>query len=332
MARHPSTHTRSTIPVAQNRRATMFVVLIQFFQLFILPLWLLPMHWGWGLLILPLIVISNTQWSLIHEAIHKIYHPESVVNEFAGRGLSILLGVSFHVVRLGHLMHHRYNRNWESEMYDPAASSWLRRAPGYYFHLLGGLYLVEVATSFLIGLLPAHALQTILAWKAKQPHFASLEGVERAASQFLFGRGRLSMIQADAMMILLVHGLSAWLYAPYLAWFALLVGGRALAISFHDNIYHYGTPADNSMPACETYLPRVLSLLILHNNYHHTHHRHPTVPWHMLPKITQAYGFHQTWLQAAINQLRGPVPTLSVRPSFSDYAYGGYPAHRHRPK
>jgi hypothetical protein len=130
------------------------LISVQVLHLLIVPR-LLEVHaaWGW-LLVIPLL-LNNTLWASIHEAIHGVLLPGRHRNEQLGRTLAILHSAPFALLRMGHLLHHRYSRTERerTEVYDDSGTGWLRAAGGYYAHLFGGLYLAEVAGG-LILLLP----------------------------------------------------------------------------------------------------------------------------------------------------------------------------------
>ncbi|MGF6883172.1 fatty acid desaturase [Nocardia sp. GAS34] len=131
------------------------------FQLFVLPLILLPRDAAWGRALVAPVLLTTPFWSLIHEAIHGTLIRRRAVNDACGRVLAVLYGSPFAMLEIGHLLHHRYSRTRErTEIYDPATSSWARTAPGYYLRLCGGLYLLEV-TALLLALLPVPVVRAL---------------------------------------------------------------------------------------------------------------------------------------------------------------------------
>jgi fatty acid desaturase len=116
-------------------------------QLFILPLYLPHKSAHWSLVIIPMSVLNNPFWALIHEAIHDVFSSSSRSNAAAGRLLSVFFGSPFHVLRLTHLSHHKFNRSpleKGTEVCDPTKSSRLRANVTYFFYIFCGLYLLEV--------------------------------------------------------------------------------------------------------------------------------------------------------------------------------------------
>ncbi|MBZ0218642.1 MAG: hypothetical protein K8F25_18950, partial [Fimbriimonadaceae bacterium] len=79
-----------SIPVAANGWITLLIVLLNLWQFFVLPLFLLPLSIYWALTLIPVILATTTHWSLIHEAVHGHLFPKKRLNELTGRGLAIL--------------------------------------------------------------------------------------------------------------------------------------------------------------------------------------------------------------------------------------------------
>lgn len=289
------------IPTLCNTLIASCIVTYNLLVLIALPLWLLPASPAWALLIPLFIWVHNTHWALIHESVHRLFSPSEKWNEYAGRGLGILMGASFHVLRFGHMMHHQYNREWESEIHDGKRPLWVARV-SYYAKLLGGIYIMEVAITLFAAILPSSIIKRIL----QGPLQKAFPPAAAAAEQTFLRRGKLRQVRMDGMVIILLYSAVAYLYGtnwPYLLFFLYC---RALAVSFFDNIYHYATAADNSEAAVELAMPSLLSKLLLHGNYHETHHLKPSIPWSELPNH-QHRPFGKSFLEGARQQWNGPV-------------------------
>ena len=61
--------------------------------------------------------VNNTMFSLLHEAVHGIFHPDKRVNAAAGRITACFFPTSYSIQRAFHLTHHRYNRT-PDEQFD----------------------------------------------------------------------------------------------------------------------------------------------------------------------------------------------------------------------
>ncbi|WP_245720909.1 fatty acid desaturase family protein [Nocardia pseudovaccinii] len=273
------------------------------FQMFLLPLVLLPRGamWGWTLVVM---VLSTTPfWSLIHEAIHGSLIRGRGANDACGRVLGVLYGSPFAMLKAGHLLHHRYSRTRErTEIYDPATSSWVQAAPGYYLRLFGGLYLLEVA-AVLLAVLPASVLRR-LGRLMDAPDSVTGLLFERIAQARVLGRFRV-----DAAAIVVLYAAAFVAYGAY-GWMLLAaLGGRALVISLSDNAYHYGTELDAPLEAMNLRTLRSLERFALSFNLHGVHHRHPGLRWYELRAkfLDEGGHYHLGWATAAARQIRGPI-------------------------
>jgi len=304
------------IPTALNFSLAAGHVFINLYQFFVLPIYLLPISSWWALTLLPVAALSNPFWSLIHESIHDMFHPASRINLAAGRALSVLFGSSFRVLRISHLMHHKFNRTpmEGTEFYDPAKRSRVEASLGYYFQILGGLYFFEV-----VGALPFFLPRGLLRKAVRR--FLGGNTLGGILFKSLMGDEAIREMRADGAAILALLGLSAFCYGAH---WQLLLGAllvRAFLISFLDNVYHYRTPVDGIFYANNLWLPQPVSACLLYFNIHGIHHRYPTLPWIKLPeKLAEESGrFAGNYFAAAVRQLQGPVP-LSELPRWSDVA------------
>ncbi|NBO18217.1 MAG: fatty acid desaturase [Proteobacteria bacterium] len=288
-----------SIPVQLNAHLTFTLALAHGYVLFVLPV-LLPAS-GWlALSLLPLCLMHSTQWGLIHEGIHKHLHPSRTVNNGMARFLSVLLGASFHIMAFGHLMHHKLNRHWQSEMVEK--KGW-KESASYYFTLLGGLYITEILASFGLALLPQ---KLCLAAVKKNPLIGNSE-VWVAGRRYFYERGNIRPLRIDAACIALLYVPAFWLYGANALLLLAFLASRALMISFMDNLYHYATAMN--CPGKDLYLPRHLATFLLNANYHGTHHQHPDAPWTQLPELHQRNhtAFDSSFMPHAVMQFRGPI-------------------------
>ena len=292
------------IPVTLNLFLAFFHGAVNLYQFFILPVWLLPGGPAWAWTLLPLAVLNNPYWSLIHEAIHDLFHPGRKVNAFFGRCLAVFFGAPFRVLRLSHLLHHKLNRLpvEGTEYYDKTKSSKARTAPGYYFQILFGLYLVEVLSP-LYFLLPRSWLQRF------KERFLAPNSVSAMLMQNWLGVEALREIRLDGMLTLALLSLSFYCYGERWPLLLAILGARGFLISFLDNVYHYETPVGDVFYARNLWLNAPLARLLLHFNLHGIHHLNPAIPWIELPNAfrSQTGKFAGGYFNAALRQLRGPI-------------------------
>ena len=287
-------------------------ILINLYQFFILPLYFLPRSPWWALTLAPVAALNNPFWSLIHEAIHDMLHPSSRINAATGRVLSIFFGSPFRVLRFSHLMHHKFNRTplEGTELYDPERSSRFRAAPGYYFQILGGLYLLEFISP-LIFFLPRRLLRDLVR------RFFAGETLGGILFRSLMGDGAIREMRTDGLAVFALFGLSAFCYGEYWGLLVAALAVRAFLISFLDNVYHYRTPVNDVFYANNLRLSRPLARMLLHFNLHGIHHRNTTVPWIKLPEVfgRESAQFGGDYFAAAVGQLWGPA-SLSELPQW----------------
>lgn len=268
----------------------------------------------WGVLLAPVALFTNGFWALHHEAIHGGFHPNRRVNNFAGRLMAILLGSSFAVLRFGHLMHHRYNRNPldRPDTYDPAQGSRLGAKAAFLYNLVCGLYVIEVAVP-LACLMPRSVIRRIVdrVYRGEDP---AIRAIHQSATRLFLDPKRLATIRTDALLSAGLVGTSAYLFGPHWLMLVVFLLARGVLVSVIDNVYHFGTPIDRPDYARNLWLPAPLRLLLLNMNLHRVHHLRPALPWWRLPDALLAAGdgFDGKLLPAALAQFAGPVPITDL--------------------
>ncbi|KQY32586.1 hypothetical protein ASD42_19785 [Nocardia sp. Root136] len=272
-------------------------------QLFVLPLVLLPRNPAWGWILVPITLTTTPFWSLIHESIHGSLLRSRTCNDRMGRILAVVYGSPFAMLKVGHLLHHRYSRVRErSEVYDPTKSSRQAAVLLFYLKLFGGLYLLEVL-ALLLTPMPERAIRALGRWVEAPDSVGGLV-LERVAQPVVLRRFR-----TDAAAIVVVHTAAFVAYGAQ-GWMLLAaIGCRALIISLSDNAYHYGTELESPRAAMNLRLPRGLERFALSFNLHDVHHRHPGLRWYELRSRFDAEGgrYHLGWFSAVARQLRGPI-------------------------
>lgn len=297
-------HQSGGIPATVNLCLAGFYIAVNLFQFIVLPLWLLPADVNWAWLLLPLALLTNPFWSLIHEAIHDLFNPNKTVNAFFGRLMGILFGAPFRILRLSHLLHHKLNRLplEGTEYYDKTKRSKAAAAPGYYFQILLGLYMVEVLSP-LYFLLPRHWLRQLT------ERYVSAGSLSSLLMQNWLGPESLREIRGDGILAVSWLTLSFYFYGTHWPLLVLALLARGFLISFLDNVYHYETTVGDIFYAKNLWLAPPLAKLLLHFNLHGVHHVNPAVPWIHLPKAFHAgpRQFQGGYFAASARQLRGPI-------------------------
>ncbi len=290
------------LPWRTNMQIATAIIAAHGYVLVILPAFLLPLSLLWILTLVPLMWLPITHWALIHEAIHKHLHPSTRINDYTARVLSVFMGASFHILRFGHLMHHKLNRSWQSELVKEDTA--LAKA-NYYFTLMGGLYISEILGSIAMSLLPRRAFL----WLTNKGSLTSHPDIRTAGERFFYVKTNAAHVRVDTACIFLLYGISFLLYQEAYGFLLLFIGTRAFIVSFMDNIYHYGTASDNSQAGKDLELPAFAQRLLLNSNYHDTHHRNPQVAWVYLPHMhrRQHRAFTGDFIRHGLSQFRGPI-------------------------
>lgn len=302
---------RLPIPNALNYNLAAMHVLVNIFQFFILPIYLLPRSMWWGLILVPFAALNNALWALIHESIHDLFSSSSRINTAVGRLLSIFFGSPFHVLRLTHLSHHKFNRSpveKGTEIYDPEAVSRVKASFRYFFYILCGLYLLEVFSTLLF-FLPPNAFRKLGQRLVDGGNMQE----EWLARKFMNAKW-IREIRIDGIAMLLIFGLSTFCYREHYRLLVSLLMVRTFLISFMDNVYHYRTPLYVTISGYNLWLPRIFSTLLLNFNLHRVHHSNPSVPWIKLPEVFAQHSerFDRNFFTAALHQLYGPVPLSAL--------------------
>lgn len=290
-------------PSPLNGALVAAAVALQLAALFALPL---ATHADprWGLALVPIVLATNTYWSLVHEAIHGMLFADRRINDAAGRLLGILFAAPFRPLRTGHLLHHRFSRTRRerTEVFDPARTPRWRAALAYYPRLLGGLYLAEVMV-ILAAAVPRRALVAL------ERRLEGDDTVAHLVVRALREPGARAELRLDAAAIAAFYGASVALYGAHWWMLAAALAGRAFLVSFADNAYHYATPLDSPREAKNVRAPRWIEVALLNFTLHGVHHLHPSLPWHALrPRFLGAQvGYDESWLGALARQLRGPI-------------------------
>jgi fatty acid desaturase len=284
---------------------------VQLFQYFGLPLLLLPRSPWWGLLLVPIGLLTPPMWALMHEAVHGILLRGGARNDAAGRGLFILFGSPLHLLRFGHLTHHRYNRMPVDldDGCDPRHGCGALRALGYYFKLFGGTYVQELFLPLLFWL-PRRALLRMLAVLLPSDEPSYVQVREHAEARLVDDPAVLRAVRTDTAA---VYALFALAFAAYGSDGWMLVSAlllRGFFVSFFDNLYHYATPVGERRYALYPDTPVWLQRYLLNFSFHYVHHLHPAVPWNRLAALAAEEGRvpDMGYFAALLRQLRGPVP------------------------
>jgi fatty acid desaturase len=292
----------AAIPVRLNVFLVLLFLGIGLFQLFVLPAFLLGRSAWWALLLVPCVLSTTANWSLIHEAIHRLLAPSFRVNELCGRALAVFFGAPFETLRFPHLLHHHLNGAVADrpEHYAPSERTPMAAARHYYPNLVIGIYTAEITVTFAC-LLPRPVLHRMV---RLLPTASDMR-----AESYLLKPERLTRMRFDAVAAIALYAFAFLCYGAWWPLLALALAARCVLVSVADNGYHYGAPLDAG-PRSAYNLELPFAAAILNFNLHRTHHLHPALPWTALPSAFAADrdGYDHGYFSAMLRQFRGPIP------------------------
>jgi len=296
----------ATPPYTLNAIFAAAVVAFGGVLLFVVPLALLPLQPLTASVVVALIALATPfATAVLHEAIHGRLALNAVRNDYMGRAIAICAGVSFDVVRFGHLAHHRSNRHAldRPDVIEPGQSA-LGAGLRYYGHLFGGLYLTEIVTTLAMWL--PRGLIVFLLKRAMASDEPAITEIRIAAIRVL--DRRVWQIRIDALVIVALYAVAFYFYGAYWPLLVAAMAVRGFIISVQDNAPHYGTPVVIGAAAHNTSTPRWFALFILNQNLHAIHHDRPDLHWNALPAAFGRARTHYAGNYAALllRQFRGP--------------------------
>ena len=234
---------------------------------------------GWSLVLLCCVfsLAMNSVYSTIHEAHHRILFPNVRVNDAVGVLLALFFPAPFHLLRQGHLGHHRKNRSDDEafDLYFDYDNKLLKHLAWY--GILTGLYWVMVACSSVVILFAPFVLRPSL-WRW-----------DRTSEVFLrhFDPTTFPIMRLEAALIVVMHG--SILYVTGFPWFNYLVMYYSFGLlwSSLQYVHHYQAERDVRNGAYNLKTVEVFDVLLLNHNWHKTHHQHPCVPWRYLREVAR---------------------------------------------
>lgn len=251
-------------------------------------------------------LVNNTLFSLLHESVHGIFHPNRPVNDGFGRVSAAFFPTGFLVQRVSHLGHHRRNRT-DAELFDycpPGTSmpvAWFRLGC-----LLTGCYWSAAPLGCLLYVLGVFRLRL---FRERVADFYGLrpmvEDVCNAPARRVAGEILFALAFQATLAVLLDLTLVGW-FACYWS-FALLW----CSVQYST---HAWTPRDIRDGAWNLRVNPVARAVFLNYHYHLAHHRHPSVPWIHLPRLVDGGEARPAWWRVYLSLWRGPRRAVEPEP------------------
>ncbi len=241
-------------------------------------------------------VLGNSIYSIIHEAEHGLLLENRWWNDALGALMALLFPAPYHLIRQGHLGHHRRNRSSEEafDLYFEGDKVWLKWLCLY--GIITGCYWVLVVLSNLAVL--------IVPFLFKRKFFE----FDRSSAAFMeaLNPRYFWLIQVEAVAAIALHvGLIVGLGIAPLKYFAVYFG-FGFSWSAMQYVHHFGTERHVLTGARNLRFIRWIDWLWLHHNMHLTHHCRPNVPWIYLPQLTSPGDARESLVRHYLKMWRGP--------------------------
>jgi fatty acid desaturase len=246
--------------------------------------------------------VNNTIFSLLHEAVHGIFHKRRGVNDAFGRLTAAFFPTGYTFQRVCHLGHHRRNRS-DVELFDYFLPDDNRPLKAFqWYGILTGVYWLLPPLACLAYLLAPGLFQRAL-FRSQVARQTSAEAMLSGFESAPRGRIRLEILLSFAMQAVMIWALdlslAGWLacYAAFaLNWSSLQYADHAWSVrDVHDGAWNLR-------------VSRVVQYLFLNYHHHRAHHQHPSVPWLHLPKYVDFAEERPSFLRIYLQMWRGPRP------------------------
>ena len=241
-------------------------------------------------------VLGNSIYSVIHEAEHGMLLESRWWNDWVGAGMALLFPAPYHLIRQGHLGHHRRNRSDDEafDLYFEGDWVWLKWLILY--GIITGFYWMLVVLSNVAVLIVPYL------FKARYVEF------DRPSAAFMeaLNPRYFWLIQIEAIAAIALHLGIMWLLdISWLNYFCVYFG-FGFSWSAMQYVHHFGTERDVLAGSRNLRFLSWIDWIWLHHNYHLTHHCRPLVPWLYLPQITPASSPRESLVRHYFKMWRGP--------------------------
>ena len=216
-------------------------------------------------------------------------------------GWHLLFPAPFHLIRQGHIGHHRRNRSDDEafDLYFDGDRPWLKWLILY--GILTGFYWWLVVLSNVIVVF-APALLSRRFFEFDRPSVAFMDSLNPKY---------MRSIQLEGLAACGLHAAIVWLLDIPLLSYTVVYFGFGFTWSAMQYVHHFGTQRHVLRGSRNLWLFGPIDWIWLHHNWHREHHLQPTVPWIHLPKLAaQSEGDQREFLiWHYLKMWRGPRKT-----------------------
>ena len=221
-------------------------------------------------------LLGNSIYSIVHEAEHGILHPVKWINDAVGVCMALLFPAPFHLIRQGHIGHHRRNRSDDEsfDLYFEGDRPWLKCLILY--GILTGFYWMLVASSNAVVMVYPSILSRRF-FEFDRPSVAFMDSLNPRY---------LRLIQIEGLMACVLHVAIVWFLSIPVWNYFWVYFGFGFSWSAMQYVHHFGTERHVLRGTRNLWLFAPIDLLWLNHNWHLAHHEQPTVPWIYLPRLS----------------------------------------------
>lgn len=301
-------------PIPTRRNVCIIAVQVAIFLLIVKAAAAAVTAWQVAALAAAFAILGNSIYAVIHEAEHGMLHPDRRINDWLGAGMSLLFPAPYHLIRQGHLGHHRRNRSDDEafDCYFDGDRPWLKRLILY--GIITGCYWILVAFSNVLVLVVPFLFAK--RWfEFDRPSAAFMESLDPR-----FFR----LIQLEGAAAILLHAFLIWFFRVPPLVYAAVYFGFGFSWSAMQYVHHYGTDRDVVEGTRNLRFFGWVDSVWLNHNWHLVHHRQPNVPWPYLPALGAGSGEpRESLVWHYLRMWRGPRHTATRLAAPASAAGGG---------
>jgi fatty acid desaturase len=293
-----------------------FIVAIMAFSSSIALLYLAERSEHWYTFLLYAICFSftqNTIFSLLHESVHGVFHPNRTINNWMGRISGAFFPTAFTMQQIYHLGHHRRNRT-DAEMFDLyyEGDNLLMKKIVIFCILTGFYWPSSLIACFIYLIFP----EVLTSERFRNSKFnkafsfdAMLKGLDRFSTPVTLIRGEI------LFMIAIQASLFYFLDLSFLTWlgcywvFGINWGG----LQYTDHAF---SERDVRNGAWNLKVNPIVKKIFLNYHCHLVHHRYPSVPWIHLPKLVDPNDGQVDFFKIYFKLWKGPFLAKSNAPEY----------------
>ncbi len=265
--------------------------------------------------------INNTVFSLLHEAVHGIFHQNLVINEWAGRILAGFFPTGFTLQRIAHLGHHRRNRT-DAELFDyyKPGDNLLAKYFQWYGILTGIYWLIPPLACLLFLITPVPLIKRIINYSKSSDlsYQTSADGMLSGYKSAPFARIKLEILFSILLQVAMVSLLDLHL-AGWLACYAAF-GFNWSSLQYTDHAF---SKRDVYEGAWNLRVNKVVQYIFLNYHHHKVHHQNPSISWLHLGDHIDEEEFRPSFLEIYLKMWRGPRPIPESQAAAQDILPAG---------